>query len=91
MRHMPMTTDAQAIRVGVVDALLNVSGYKFQRLRRSCRQNIFIFLVLTRTAAEQIPCSLIAASHWRLPTNLFHDPLSPTDRELSGCNHGRGD
>ena len=29
MRDMTMTTDAQAIRFGVVDALLNVIGYKF--------------------------------------------------------------
>ena len=29
MRDMSMTTDAEAIRFGVVDALLDVIGYKF--------------------------------------------------------------
>jgi len=55
MRDMSMTTDAQAIRVGVVDALLNVIGYKFQSLGRSLGQDILIFFILTGTAVEQVP------------------------------------
>ena len=29
MRDMPMTTYSRTIRVGIVDALLNVIGYEF--------------------------------------------------------------
>ena len=54
MRHVQMTAHTKAIRVGIVDALLNVVRYKFQSLTCGCGQNILILLSLTSTTVEQI-------------------------------------
>lgn len=46
MRDVPMTTYGRTIRVGTVDALLNVGGYELQGVECGCGKSVFIFLIL---------------------------------------------